>query len=317
MKSSIYATLSLFLVACGSSTDGNGSGFETAASASASDGSASDGSASASGGDTDSSGSASDSDSDGSASDGTTTDDSAGGTTDDSGGGFVPTPDAFNPSACDPWAQDCPDGEKCVPYKSPNGSTWDANKCVPVVDSPASPGDPCTVMGNQTGEDNCDATSTCNWVVDGEGICVEMCTGNANAPVCNTPMTSCNIDNDGTRNLCNPLCDPILQDCPDNSRMTCLVANGSDTFNCELGWGEDGLGVGEECFFDNSCLNGNLCIYNADAVPGCTGGGCCAPYCDLTTPQCPDASTECVPFYEDGTAPPMYTHVGVCLIPGV
>ena len=36
---------------------------------------------------------------------------------------------------CDLWGQDCPDGEKCMPWAS-NGGTWNATRCSPVVDSP-------------------------------------------------------------------------------------------------------------------------------------------------------------------------------------
>lgn len=250
------------------------------------------------------------------------TDDTGGSPQDDTGegeeeGGFVPDPDAGGAtSQCDPWAQDCPDGEKCVAYRSPGGSTWDSNRCVPVVANPGAAGDPCTETGApQSGEDDCDENSVCNYVVEGQGVCVAFCEGSAQNPTCSDSNTSCNIDNDGTRILCNPLCDPILQDCPDNSRMTCLVANGSETFNCELGWGDGGIGVGEECVFDNACLNGNLCIFDATAVPNCQGVGCCTPYCEVGSDTCPDAETECVPFYADGSAPPAYEHVGVCLIP--
>src|SRR5690606_441875 len=34
-------------------------------------------------------------------------------------------------SECDPFEQDCPEGEKCVAYAS-TGGNWDANKCVPI-----------------------------------------------------------------------------------------------------------------------------------------------------------------------------------------
>lgn len=232
-------------------------------------------------------------------------------------GTFIPAPDGGGGmSQCDPWAQDCPKGDKCVPYRSPGGSTWDANRCVPVVANPKLTGEACSELGApQGGEDDCDATSICNYIVDGQGLCVAMCTGSAIAPLCEDTDTSCNIDNDGTRNLCTPICDPLLQDCPDNSRMTCLVSNGSDSFNCELGWGDAGIPVGDECVFDNACLNGNLCIFDATVVPDCQGVGCCTPYCDVGTPECPHPETECVPFFNEGEAPPSYTHVGVCLIP--
>ncbi len=47
---------------------------------------------------------------------------------------FVPEPDQLIINECDPFAQDCPDGEKCVPYGSTgaNGNDTDqrdARKC--------------------------------------------------------------------------------------------------------------------------------------------------------------------------------------------
>jgi len=235
-----------------------------------------------------------------------------------SGGGasFVNGADAGTMSECDPWTQDCPAGDKCVPYRSPSGTTWDANRCVPVVANPKTVGEECFEMGgNQSGEDDCDATSTCNYIVDGIGICVEMCSGSAAAPICNSNNTSCNIDNDGSRNLCTPVCDPLLQDCPDNSRMTCLIASSGDEFTCELGWGEGGVAVGEACVFDNACLNGNFCLYVPESLPDCSGSGCCTPYCE-TNDDCTQPGTECLPYFDAGTEPPGYEGLGYCALPG-
>jgi hypothetical protein len=241
----------------------------------------------------------------------TADDDSSGG-----GAGFVDAIDAGTMSECDPWEQDCPAGDKCVPYRSPQGTTWDANRCVPVVANPKSVGEECFEMGgSQSGEDDCDATSTCNYIVDGIGVCVEMCTGSAAAPVCSANDTSCNIDNDGTRNLCTPRCDPLLQDCPDNSRMTCLIGSAGDEFTCELGWGEEGIAVGEACVFDNACLNGNFCLYVPEALPGCEGSGCCTPYCE-TTDDCTQPDTECLPYFDPMNVPPGFENLGYCALPG-
>src|SRR5262245_29604034 len=54
--------------------------------------------------------------------------------------GFVPMTDTMAVSECDPWAQDCPEGEKCVAYGS-TGGNWDANKCV-LVTGDGQQGDP-------------------------------------------------------------------------------------------------------------------------------------------------------------------------------
>jgi hypothetical protein len=44
----------------------------------------------------------------------------------------VPSDYGTAPHSCDPFAQDCPAGEKCVPYDLA-GNNWNANKCAAVV----------------------------------------------------------------------------------------------------------------------------------------------------------------------------------------
>src|SRR5262245_45731356 len=79
--------------------------------------------------------------------------DGGGGDGDEEGGstgltsqGFVPMTDVSAVAECDPFAQDCPEGEKCVAYGS-TGGELDANKCVPITGS-GMPGDPCIYGGN-------------------------------------------------------------------------------------------------------------------------------------------------------------------------
>src|SRR5690242_2592745 len=143
--------------------------------------------------------------------------------------GFVPMSDFGAVSECDPFAQDCPDGEKCVPYGS-TGGNWDANKCVPVTGSGAA-GDPCTYGGTVEATDDCDANTHCWDVMDVDGmavgVCTPFCTGTADDPIC-PPDTSCLIANDGSINLCVSTCDPLLQDC--GSGLACFWANNG--FNC-------------------------------------------------------------------------------------
>ena len=81
---------------------------------------------------------------------------------------FVIRPDVSEIVECDSFEQDCPEGEKCVPYGS-TGGNWDANKCVPVMGD-QEPGEPCWWGGVVEATDNCDETSACwdVWDVDGE-----------------------------------------------------------------------------------------------------------------------------------------------------
>ncbi|WP_240480211.1 ribulose phosphate epimerase [Enhygromyxa salina] len=224
---------------------------------------------------------------------------------------FVPVDtDMPSISECDPFAQDCPEGEKCVPYGS-TGSNWDANKCVPVTGS-GSPGDPCVSGGVVEGTDDCDATSHCWDVmdVDGQpvGVCTEFCTGTPDDPVC-APGTSCLIANEGSITLCIQTCDPLLQDC--GAGLACFWANNG--FNCIFTTQD--IPLGEPCGFINDCVAGTGCL-TAEVLPDCNGSACCGSFCSLSDPTCPQEGTECADFFEAGMAPPGYEDVGVCIIPG-
>jgi hypothetical protein len=114
--------------------------------------------------------------------------------------GFTPSPADFGAvSECDPFAQDCPEGEKCVAYAS-TGGMLDANKCVPITGS-GMPGDPCIYGGLVEATDDCDDVSYCWDVVDAMGSCTQFCTGTADDPVCPGGF-ECLIAYDGSLNLC-------------------------------------------------------------------------------------------------------------------
>ncbi|PRP92438.1 hypothetical protein ENSA5_49460 [Enhygromyxa salina] len=211
---------------------------------------------------------------------------------------------------CDPWAQDCPGGEKCVPYGS-TGGNWDANKCVPVLGE-GQPGDSCTYEGTSLATDSCGPESHCWDVmeVDGqlEGVCTSFCDGSADSPLCD-PGTSCLIANEGSITLCIDTCDPLLQGCSEG--LGCFWAN--NDFQCIFTAGE--IPEAEACAYINDCAPGLTCAA-AEVLPSCSGSSCCAAYCDLAAPDCPQEGTECTPFFEEGLAPPTYEDVGLCILPG-
>jgi hypothetical protein len=241
-----------------------------------------------------------------------------GGSTDE-GSVFLIQPDGgMGTNECDVWTQDCPAGEKCMPWANNGGSSWNATRCSPIDDNPGQPGDTCTVEGSGvSGVDDCDIASMC-WDVDpevGEGTCVAFCEGSEDSPLCSNPDEGCSITNDGVLILCLAFCDPLLQDCPEGG--ACYPEpNG---FFCSPDASGPELGaIGDPCEYINVCDPGGWCAA-AESVPNCVGSsGCCAAYCDLTEPDpsasCP-ASTECIAWYEEGTAPPGYEDVGVCVIP--
>jgi hypothetical protein len=228
--------------------------------------------------------------------------------------GFVPDEDFAGVSECDPFAQDCPEGEKCVPYGS-TGGNWDANKCVTVMGDGVA-GDTCTYGGTTEATDDCDADSHC-WDVmdDGNGnlvgVCTPFCTGTADDPVC-PPSTSCLIANEGSITLCIATCDPLVQDCGEG--LACFWANNG--FNCIFTTQD--IPLGEPCGYINDCVAGLICL-DATVLPSCGGSACCGSFCDTAdTDNCDSLvpGTECTAFFEMGMAPPGYENVGVCIVPG-
>ncbi|MCA9649903.1 MAG: ribulose phosphate epimerase [Myxococcales bacterium] len=241
----------------------------------------------------------------------------------DSSGGddmsFIQDPDGGGPNnQCDIWAQDCPEGEKCMPWDASGGNSWNATRCSPIDANPGQPGDTCTVEGSGvSGIDSCDIASMC-WDVDpktNEGTCVAFCEGSADAPLCSDPDEACSITNDGVLILCLPTCDPLLQDCPEG--QACYPE--TNGFICSPdASGPDMGAIGDPCEYLNVCDPGGWCA-SADVVPDCAGSiGCCAAYCDVSDPNASDtcpAGTECVMWHEEGMAPPGEEDIGVCILP--
>jgi hypothetical protein len=230
---------------------------------------------------------------------------------------FVPESDVLeDEEECDNFGQDCPEGEKCVPYASTGGS-WDANKCVLVLGEQA-PGEPCHYGGAVEATDDCDATSFC-WDlmdVDGEaiGTCTPFCLGTGDDPQCpefpGCVDYHCQIASDSSVNPCLLTCDPLAQDC--GAGLACYW-NNNGFFSCSSTAGNHP--IGEVCGFINDCVDGSGCAAS-ELLPACAGAYCCTPFCDpaaLVDP-CPGllAGTSCVLFEEPQ---PGDCHVGRCLAP--
>ena len=223
---------------------------------------------------------------------------------------FVPDSDTNYPESCDPFSQDCPEGEKCVPWSNEGGS-WDDTKCVPIIGDQMV-GEPCTYDGSMLATDDCDGSGMC-WNVDqdGNGTCHSFCTGTPDNPMC-PEKSSCLISGDATIVLCVPNCDPIVQDC--NEGLGCFWDGWG--FSCIFTIPES-IPSGQPCGYINDCAPGNLCT-DASALPACEGSACCSPFCDLGLDPVPCEAlpgTSCVPFWEEGMAPAGYEHVGICIVP--
>jgi hypothetical protein len=246
----------------------------------------------------------------------------------DDGNTFIaPPPDGGGYVECDVWEQDCPRGEKCMPWANDGGNAWNATKCVPIVPDPNQPGEPCTVQGSPTsGIDDCDTNAMC-WAVDPEtlmGTCAAFCNGDPVAPGCDDPCETCPIVSDGVLILCMQTCDPLAQGCPPGQGC---YAGPSVEFICAPDWsGPDFGDAGTSCEYINGCDPGLVCV-DAWRVPDCEGAlGCCTLFCDLTAADpCPGAApgVECVPWFPSGRAPvgdcdgvPFdLNDVGACMLP--
>jgi hypothetical protein len=240
----------------------------------------------------------------------TTGDGDGDGDGDDPSGDGDPIMDYPEGAKCDPWFQNCPPGQKCVPYAS-TGGAWDDNKCVSIKGDGA-PGDACISDGIVEGTDTCDATSIC-WStmnVDGElhGVCTPFCEGTVTNPECRRG-TSCTISNNGSLTLCIDGCNPLLQNCPRGEG--CFWFDADSFFGCAFTTQD--IPSGEPCGYINDCAAGNICT-NPAHTPDCLGSACCVSFCSLFMPYCPVAGTECVAFFGEGQAPAGYENTGVCIV---
>ncbi len=221
--------------------------------------------------------------------------------------------DAPPPSfECDLYLQDCPEGEKCMPWANDGSGVWNHTRCSPIDPMPSEVGASCTVEGSGfSGIDSCGLGAMC-WDVDPNtnvGECVAMCGGNEINPICADPDTSCAMHNDGAIVLCLPLCDPLLIDCGDPDDV-CVPSPG-DIWTCVPGVSR-GIPVGQACGYGNSCEAGSVCA-RPEVFAACEEGapGCCAPMCDLAEPMCPEG-TNCEPWFPRGEAPPFFDDTGIC-----
>lgn len=217
--------------------------------------------------------------------------------------------DGLRLSLCDPWVQDCPDGDKCAPANTGCGEpdTWSSWACVPVVEDAAPVGAPCTAQTPFSGRDDCELGALC-WDLDDQlkGTCVALCDGSPEAPVC-AAGTSCFQGEDGVLTVCLADCDPLADDCgadaacvPADAAWVCMLqaAPGAAFAACE---GAD------------QCADGLACADPA-GIDACPPGavGCCLPLCDLGAPACPDATPTCASWYAPDPPPAGLESVGVC-----
>lgn len=226
---------------------------------------------------------------------------------------FIPVPDHNIAESCDGFKQDCPAGQKCMPYADDGGSSWNNTKCVPVMDNPAGVGEPCfAVDSGVSGLDNCELGAMC-WDVDEQnnGECIALCSGSADAATC-PQGSSCSYSRSAGFGLCIANCDPLAQDCDPDS----VCINTGFDFQCVLdGSGRDGQLHGP-CDFANDCDAGLYCAEPNSANECDPDQFCCEPFCDLTAPNtCPGEDQVCIPYFDPAPNPEGSENVGRCTLP--
>lgn len=214
---------------------------------------------------------------------------------------------------CSLLDQDCPEGEKCMPWANDGGPVWNATRCSPLDFDPAQDGEPCLVNGsNVSGLDTCALGLMC-FDVDprtNEGECAALCSGAEGDPLdtllCDDPELSCILIND-VLPICAMGCDPVVPTC--NSGKACHLSGGG--FVCG-DIPDSAAAEGEPCVGVTGCGAGLMCAYgpafDCAAEPG---QGCCAATCDASSPAPCPGDEACIPWFPD-PAPEGYEHVGVC-----
>ena len=220
-------------------------------------------------------------------------------------------------SECDIWEQNCPEGQKCMPWANDGSSAWNAHKCTDVMHDAGEPGDECTVVGSEvSGVDSCAKGSMC-WNVSpdtGKGTCVAFCTGPQESPKCTVPMTTCTVSADAILILCVPICNPLVQDCPNMG--LCIPQPNGGSFTCVLDASGDMGQQNDPCEYDSACDPGLYCA-NPALASECDPmvAGCCLPFCDLSDPVCTNQGAECLAWFEPGMAPMGLENVGLEVLP--
>lgn len=227
---------------------------------------------------------------------------------------IVPPDNGSMWNECDQWVQDCPVGQKCTAWANDGGNAWNATRCVPVVDDPDDVGEPCTVEESaSSGVDSCDVGQLC-WLGQPDtltGVCRAFCSGTMAVPVC-PPAHLCPLAGDGVLTICQPECDPLVQDCGEGEGCYSLSFGGGLVFGCAPDASGDEGNFGEPCEFINGCSIGLLCE-TADALVDCEAGACCTTFCDASqVASCPAGYT-CNPFHSPGNAPPDEENYGYCI----
>jgi len=254
---------------------------------------------------------------------GSSTSGGSGGSSSESEGDFIIRPDGggclftgefeLRCSRCDIAAQDCPAGEKCVPWANDGGELWNASRCSPVPENPAGLGEPCMAEGSPvSGFDDCELGALCFGVDPRtlQGTCSALC-DQYQPDTCGVDEV-CAASTYFEPQVCLPRCDPFdPATCAPDETCRDIGEDAVCVPNVTL---PQGLWCGAP---DQYCAVDEACMW-ADLLASCADSRCCRPWCDLSAPD-PDLPCTAVPGevcrpFSD-MPPAGYEHVGVCGLP--
>ncbi len=212
---------------------------------------------------------------------------------------FLIDPDYPVSRDCSVWDAKCPAGEKCIAWANDGGNEWNAARCSEV--GPDQVGDACLAEGGPvSGLDSCAVDTMC-WNVDPDsnaGNCVALCGGTEDNPVCTDPDTTCLLGNGGVLNVCVQSCNPLVPNCPDG--QACYGIRESGQTVCLRP--DTPVSTDSGVLYPAFCPPGSVAIepeLDADCE---VGEPCCAPWCDLSAPNC-EAGSVCTPWSVEGKTP--------------
>lgn len=159
------------------------------------------------------------------------------------------------------------------------------------------------------------------WNLDpqtGMGRCIALCKGTISqcgkAPQnCCPDHFACIIPASRVLSLCFEYCDPLTQDCLDESDQCYYVGA---AFFCQPDVSGDMGAIGDPCDLQEDCDPGTYCG-SPLAHPKCdpNANGCCIPFCSLEMPNCL-MGLECVPWNEPlWPSSEIYSNLGLCMAP--
>ena len=217
----------------------------------------------------------------------------------------------WGPDECSTFAQDCLEGEKCMPWANDGGEEWNATRCSPIHSDPNLVGEPCTVEGSTySGVDDCELGAKCFFVnpETNEGICVALCGGDPDDPVCDG-INTCVANETEVLTVCVEECDPTAEACSTGNQCS----PGLSRFLCTHH--PPGAGAYGETCEPFGCDAGLSCRDPAEVSPLCDGKaeGCCTTYCDVDGAPCPEVEQSCEAYYGAGEAAEGSEHIGLCV----